>query len=47
MLVGPAVLLKVNLQLTLGAFHLTDKTGIASIANVAINGKHIARCNPN
>ena len=25
-----------------GAFHLTGKTGIASIASVAVNGKRIA-----
>ena len=29
-------------QIILGAFHLTGKTGIASIVTVAINGKRVA-----
>ena len=27
---------------TKGAFHFTSKTGIASVATVAVNGKHVA-----
>ena len=36
------LILSLQRKQTKGAFHLTGKTGIASIATVAVNGKHVA-----
>ena len=33
-----------GLLFTMGTFHLTGKTGIASIDSVAVNGKNVADC---